>query len=92
MPQNGQRFIIFVEMRYGFEGIDKIVDNPIWSDKQKLDELLRIDCALYTNLGKDSTPTEREAVKKMSKEIYKRIKKVNELKGILFMESMDSTT
>ena len=79
-------------MRYNFDTIDEIVDHNSWSDKKKLDELLRIDCALYTNLGKDSTQAEREVVKKMSRAIYRRIRKVNELKGKLFMESMDSVT
>ena len=77
-------------MRYSFDTLDEIVDHKSWSNKQKLDELLRIDCSLYTNLGKDSTQAEREVVKKMSRAIYRRIRKVNELKGKLFMESMDS--
>ena len=78
-------------MRYSFDTIDEIVDHKSWSDKKKLDELLRIDCALYANLGKDSTQVEREGVKKMSRAIYRRIRKVNELKGKLFIESMDSS-
>ena len=44
LPQNGQRFIIFIDMKYSFDTIDEIVDHKSWSDKQKLDELLRIDC------------------------------------------------
>ena len=88
--QHPLKNIIFETMRYNFDGIDKIVDNPIWSERQKLDELLRIDCALYTNLGIDSTQAERDAVKRMSRAIYRRVKKVNELKGQLFIETMDS--
>ena len=77
-------------MRYNFDSIDEVVDHTTWSERQKLDELLRIDCALYTNLGIDSTQAERDAVKRMSRAIYRRVKKVNELKGKLFIETMDS--
>jgi hypothetical protein len=76
-------------MRYGFDDIDTIVELSSWTDKQKLDELLRIDCAMYTNLGINSTQAEKELIKKRSRAIYRRIKKVNENKGTLFMEAMD---
>ena len=76
-------------MRYGFDDIDKIVELKSWTQKQKLDELLRIDCAMYTNLGINSTKTEKELIKKRSRAIYLRIRKVNENKGTLFMEAMD---
>ena len=51
-------------MRYGFDDIDTIVELSSWTDKQKLDELLRIDCAMYTNLGINSTQAEKELIKK----------------------------
>jgi len=73
-------------MTYKFEDIDKIVEFSSWTDKQKLDELLRIDCALYAHLGSDSTKAEKDAVKRMSKSI----RKVNETQGRFYMETMDT--
>ena len=77
-------------MTYKFEDIDKIVEFSSWTDKQKLDELLRIDCSLYAHLGSDSTKAEKDAVKRMSRAIYRRIRKVNENQGRLYMETMDA--
>ena len=42
----------------------KILEFKSWSNKEKEDELLRIDCAMYTYLGTDSTKQDREQVKK----------------------------
>ena len=47
-------------MGYSIEDIEKISEFKSWSDRQKIDELLRIDCTMYTNLGVDSTKTEKE--------------------------------
>ena len=38
-------------MSYTFEDIEKILDFKTWSKTKKIDELLRIDCQMYTNLG-----------------------------------------
>ena len=40
-------------------------------------ELLRIDCAMYTYLGTDSTKQDREQVKKNSRTIYRALKNIN---------------
>ena len=40
---------------YTINDIDKITEFKSWNDKKKIDELLRIDCDLYTNLGIEST-------------------------------------
>jgi len=56
-------------MRYELCDIEKIVEFTTWSDRRKLDELLRIDCSQYTNLGCDSTKLEREQVKRNSRKI-----------------------
>ena len=45
-------------MEYTYSDIDKIAEFKTWSERQKLDELLRIDCKMYTNLGSDSTKKE----------------------------------
>tara|TARA_R110002020_G_scaffold370973_3_gene582611 strand:+ start:1462 stop:1701 length:240 start_codon:yes stop_codon:yes gene_type:complete len=77
-------------MTYKFEDIDKIVEQTSLTPKEKLDELLRIDCALYTHLGRDSTKAEKDTVKRMSRAIYKRIRKVNENQGRFYIETMDT--
>ena len=60
-----------------------------WSDKRKVDTLLHIDCAMYTNLGLDSTIKERNEVKQKSRVIYRTIKTLDEGAGKLFLQSMD---
>ena len=39
-------------MSYNFSDIEKIISFSSWTDKEKKDELLRIDCSMYTYLGK----------------------------------------
>ncbi len=56
-------------MKYTYENIDKIVEFKTWTIKQKLDELFRIDCDMYTNLGIESTKKERDEVKRMSEQL-----------------------
>ena len=51
-------------MKYRYDNIDTFMSYKSWSDKQKIDELLRIDCNLYANLGTDSTPEEKQEAKK----------------------------
>jgi len=53
-------------MSYNFNDIEKIIEFTSWTDKEKKDELLRIDCSMYTYLGKDSSKQELERVKKNS--------------------------
>ncbi len=73
-------------MSYKYEDIDKILDFKSWSEKRKIDELLRIDCTMYTNLGIDSNKTERENTKKRSRAIYRAISKIDKEvgKGLLY--------
>ena len=65
------------------EQIDKIVGYKTWSVKRKVDSLLEIDCNLYTNLGIDSTTSERKKVKALSKVIYKAISNISPIDGYL---------
>ena len=58
-------------------------------DKKKIDPLLHIDCAMYCNLGLDSTMAERKEVKQKSRIIYRTIKTLDERAGNLFLQSMD---
>ncbi len=76
-------------MAYSVEDIDKISQFSSWSDKKKIDELLRIDCDLYCNLGTESTKLARENVKKNSRKIYRAIKSIDQDLGAKFLLYMD---
>lgn len=77
-------------MAYGVSDIEKIVEFTTWSDRRKLDELLRIDCSQYAHLGCDSTKAEREEVKRNSKKIYRLIRsKIDHRMGSEFLMAMD---
>ena len=45
---------------------------------------------MYTNLGTDSTKTERETTKKRSRSIYRAISKLDKEQGKTFLWHMDS--
>jgi len=77
-------------MDYKFEDKQKIIDFKSWADKKKIDELLRIDCTMYTNLGLDSLKKDREETKRRSKVIYKAISKIDEVFGKSLIYQMDS--
>ena len=76
-------------MEYKYDDIEKVLSFKTWSNKRKIDELFRIDCEMYTNLGTDSTKTEREKVKAKSKAIYKTVAKIDEKTGRHLLFSMD---
>jgi|TARA_R110000803_G_C11783325_1_gene296929 hypothetical protein len=60
------------------------------SIQERTDKLLKLDCTQYTNLGSDSTKSEKTEVKKNSKFIYKQIKGIDELSGNLLLKSLDA--
>jgi hypothetical protein len=68
--------------------IEKIISQDI-TDKEKIDKLLELDCNMYTNLGIDSTKTEKQEVKRMSKKIYRAIQNINEAIGKSLIQAMD---
>jgi|TARA_Y100000004_G_C8957242_1_gene431458 hypothetical protein len=72
-------------MAYTIDDIDKILGYTSWKDKKKIDTLLEIDADLYTNLGKESSKTQIENVKKASRKIYKAIKTIDEYTGRLLL-------
>jgi len=76
-------------MGYTTDDIDKITEFKTWSNRQKTDELLRIDAALYCNLGTDSTKKEREEVRRQSRKIYQAIKRVDPSLGERFLQNFD---
>lgn len=59
------------------------------SIKERTDELLKLDCDMYTNLGIDSTKEERQEVKKNSKHIYNCIRGINEEVGKVLTDYID---
>lgn len=76
-------------MEYAINDIDKIVEFSSWSDKKKIDELLRIDCTMYTNLGLESTKSDRQTARKSSRKIYRLIKTLDYKMGNDFLVAMD---
>ncbi len=76
-------------MVYTANDIEKILEFSSWTTKQKQDELLRIDCAMYTNLGSDSLRSEVEGVRRESKKIYKAIRSINPEMGTSLLNALD---
>lgn len=54
--------------------VNKILNYKTISDKDKINRLLELDAIMYTNLGSDSTKTDRNETKKKSRIIYRAIK------------------
>lgn len=71
------------------ERIRKIQGYKTWSTKKKVDELLREDAWMYTNLGMDSTTTEKKSVKTMSRKIYRAIAAISPLDGYILEAHMN---
>lgn len=76
-------------MSYKFSDIEKIISFSSWTDKEKKDELLRIDCSMYTYLGKDSSKQDLEQVRKNSRVIYKSLKAIDHNLSELLMNAID---
>ena len=77
-------------MGYTIHDIDKIVSFKTWSDTKKIDELLLIDCRLYMNLDCSSTKQEKEEAKKLSRKIFRAIRKIDKQMGQHFLMAMDT--
>ena len=65
------------------EKIRKIKSYKTWSIKRKVDTLLEMDADAYTNLGKDSTKTEKKNVKRDSRKIYNAILEISPRDGYI---------
>ena len=76
-------------MAYTVNDIDKILGFKSWDTKMKVDELLRIDAALYCSLGSDSTRQEMAKVKSSSRSLYMAIKKLDPDSGEMFLRCQD---
>lgn len=68
---------------------EKIAKDFALSIKERTDYLLELDANQYTNLGTDSTKTEKNKVKSDSKYIYKQIKGIDEPTGKLLINHLD---
>ena len=71
------------------EKIRKIQSYKTWSLKKKVDALLEMDAIQYTNLGVDSSKTEKKQVKIISRKIYKAIALISPLDGHILKSHMD---
>jgi hypothetical protein len=78
-----------MDCKYTSNDIEKIVDFSSWTEKRKIDTLLRIDCNMYTNLGTDSTEGERKKTKALSIKIYRAIKKIDPIEGDPLLKTID---
>ena len=76
-------------MRYKYEDIKNFMKFKTWTNKDKINKLLEIDCSLYAHLGTDSTKAEKEEVKRKSVEIYRTIKKIDKELGDQFLLTMN---
>ena len=76
-------------MLFRKESIDKIFNYTSISNIEKINRMLEIDATQYTNLGSDSTKTEKKIVKKNSKYIYKVISRINPEIGRQFLAHQD---
>jgi hypothetical protein len=74
-------------MDYG--DIESIAAMEGWTNRQKIDELLRIDSYIRTDLGIDSTKKEIDEAKRKSARIIREIKKIDPEEGKLFTNYPD---
>lgn len=73
-------------MEFTKDKIEAIVSNDDFDNRKKIDELLRMDCAMYTYLGTDSTDEERNEVKDMSQDIYQAIYSIDKEEGSILIQ------
>lgn len=69
---------------------EKIAIDFQLSVKERTDAILELDATQYTNLGTDSTKTEKNKIKSDSKHLYKLIKTFNKHDGNLLLNHLDS--
>jgi hypothetical protein len=77
---------------YDISDVDAIVSYMSWTDREKTDELLRIDASRYANLGTESTVVEKQLVKNGSVMIYTAIKTINHEMGDRLLRMIQDET
>lgn len=70
--------------------IEEILNHANYSEKDKIDKLLEVDCLLYVNMGCDSKKCEKAETKRASRKIYTAIKGLNKDLGTQFLKHMDA--
>lgn len=76
-------------MLYSEKDLEKIYEYKTWSDRKKIDELLRLDCDMYANLGIESPKKDRESARVNSRKIYRIIKRIDQDMGTQLLMHMD---
>lgn len=71
------------------ELVNEIIKNERLTLKEKKDKLFEMDCVMYTNLGMDSTKTEKEETKKRSRVIYRGIREIDFYLGCALLRTQD---
>lgn len=71
------------------EEIYKIAEDYQKTVIERINQLLEMDAIMYTNLGSDSTKTDKLEVKKNSRIIYKAIKDLDLETGKLLLQHQD---
>jgi len=69
---------------------EKIATDFARTIKERTDMILELDAIQYTNLGIDSTKSEKSKVKSDSKYLYKQIKGIDESLGKDLITHMDA--
>lgn len=75
--------------KYTDDLIDKILNYKSVSVTEKIDRLLEIDAIQYTNLGTDSTKSEKLQVRRNSRYIYRAIQKLDYEMGSKMLHFVD---
>lgn len=76
-------------MEFGIENIPNIVECTNCTKEKKVDRLLEMDADMYTNMGIETTKSERKLIKGNSRKIYYAIKKINPELGTKLIQAMD---
>jgi len=70
------------------EQIRKILSYKTWSVQRKVDTLLEMDATAYTQLGTDSSSTEKKETRKNSRKIYRAIAQISPMDGYILEAHM----
>tara|TARA_R110000744_G_scaffold9107_1_gene29571 strand:- start:645 stop:875 length:231 start_codon:yes stop_codon:yes gene_type:complete len=76
-------------MEFSIENIPNIVECDYCTKEKKVDRLLELDAVMYTNMGIDTTKSDRKIVKRNSRKIYYAIKQINPELGTKLIQAMD---
>ena len=69
--------------------VGQLLTSDYDTDREKIDELLKINANLHCQLGSDSTKSDKEYVRKLSRVIFRAIKTVDRHIGESFIRTQD---